>query len=49
MAEQSGFTLAVCAEMVFRDLPMIERVRRIHALGWPADVSQEPVRSTILR
>jgi len=27
------FKLAVSAEMVFLDLPFIERVKRIHALG----------------
>jgi hydroxypyruvate isomerase len=29
----SPFTLAVSAEMVFVDLPMAERVRRIHERG----------------
>jgi hydroxypyruvate isomerase len=33
-----GFTLAVCAEMVFRDLPIQERVRRIHDLGFAAEI-----------
>ena len=28
------FTLAVCAEMVFTDLPILERVRRIDELGF---------------
>lgn len=32
------FTLAVCAEMVFRDLPMIERVRRISELGFEVEI-----------
>jgi hydroxypyruvate isomerase len=32
------FTLAVCAEMVFRDLPVIERVRRIGALGFEVEI-----------
>lgn len=32
------FTLAVCAEMVFRDLPVIERVRRIDALGFQVEI-----------
>ena len=32
------FTLAVCAEMVFRTLPMIERVRRIAALGFQVEI-----------
>lgn len=34
----SPFTLAVCAEMVFRDLPMIERVKRIDALGFDVEI-----------
>jgi hydroxypyruvate isomerase len=34
----SGFTLAVCAEMVFTDLPIIERVRRIHELGFAVEI-----------
>lgn len=32
------FALAVCAEMVFRDLPVIERVRRIDALGFQVEI-----------
>ena len=32
------FTLAVCAEMVFRDLPMTERVRRITELGFQVEI-----------
>jgi hydroxypyruvate isomerase len=32
------FTLAVCAEMVFRNLPIEERVRRIHELGFAAEI-----------
>lgn len=32
------FQLAVCAEMVFRDLPFIERVERIHDLGFAAEM-----------
>lgn len=32
------FTLAVCAEMVFRELPMIERVRRISELGFEVEI-----------
>lgn len=35
---QSDFDLAVCAEMVFRSLPVIERVRRIHALGFQVEI-----------
>lgn len=34
----SPFTLAVCAEMVFTDLPMNERVRRIDALGFQVEI-----------
>jgi hydroxypyruvate isomerase len=33
-----GFTLAVCAEMVFRDRPICERVRRIHDLGFAVEI-----------
>jgi hydroxypyruvate isomerase len=34
----ASFPLAVCAEMVFRSLPMIERVRRIDALGFMVEI-----------
>ena len=34
----SPFKLAVSAEMVFLDLPLIERVKRIHALGFSAEI-----------
>ncbi|MBI3691661.1 MAG: TIM barrel protein, partial [Mycolicibacterium aromaticivorans] len=34
----SDFDLAVCAEMVFSDLPIIERVRRIHELGFAVEI-----------
>ncbi|GGY05851.1 hydroxypyruvate isomerase [Litchfieldella qijiaojingensis] len=34
----SPFTLSVCAEMVFRDLPMKERVQRIDALGFQVEL-----------
>ncbi|WP_199189764.1 TIM barrel protein [Mycobacterium sp. ENV421] len=34
----SDFDLAVCAEMVFRDLPLLERVRRIHGLGFAVEI-----------
>ena len=34
----SPFTLTVCAEMVFTDLPLVERVRRIHALGFGVEI-----------
>lgn len=33
-----GFTLAVCAEMVFRDRPILERVRLIHDLGLAVEI-----------
>ncbi|MGB9095054.1 TIM barrel protein [Erwinia sp.] len=32
------FTLSVCAEMVFLDLPFIERVKRIHQLGFGVEI-----------
>ncbi|TME35769.1 MAG: TIM barrel protein, partial [Chloroflexi bacterium] len=32
------FTLAVCAEMVFRELPFEERVRRIAQLGFQVEI-----------
>ncbi|MEU1181751.1 TIM barrel protein [Streptomyces sp. NPDC005820] len=32
------FTLAVCAEMVFRDLPVDERARRIHDEGFQVEI-----------
>ena len=38
MSETDTFTLAVCAEMVFRHLPMLERVRRIDALGFQVEI-----------
>ncbi|EHB53904.1 Xylose isomerase domain-containing protein TIM barrel [Mycolicibacterium rhodesiae JS60] len=34
----SGFELAVCAEMVFRDLPILERVRRIDEFGFAVEI-----------
>lgn len=33
-----SFTLAVCSEMVYTDLPHLERVRRIHAAGFAAEI-----------
>ena len=33
-----GFTLAVCAEMVFTDRPFLERVERIHHLGFAVEI-----------
>ncbi|BBC29539.1 hypothetical protein SGFS_008330 [Streptomyces graminofaciens] len=32
------YTLAVCAEMVYRDLPIEERARRIHEAGFQAEI-----------
>ena len=32
------FTLAVCAEMVHGDLPMVERVKRLHAQGFAVEI-----------
>lgn len=40
-ASQSGdvpFTLAACAEMLFRDLPVLERVRRLDDLGFHVEI-----------
>lgn len=34
----SPFTLAVCAEMVFVDLPMTERVTRLHDAGFAVEI-----------
>lgn len=34
----SGFQLAVSSEMVFTDLPILERVRRIHDLGFAVEI-----------
>ena len=34
----SPFKLAISAEMVFLDLPFIERVKRIHTLGFSAEI-----------
>ncbi|NAZ88139.1 TIM barrel protein [Kineococcus indalonis] len=34
----SGFTLAVCAETVFTDLPFAERVRTLHELGFAVEL-----------
>jgi hydroxypyruvate isomerase len=33
-----GFTLAVCAEMVFLDMPLQERVETIHDLGFAVEI-----------
>jgi hydroxypyruvate isomerase len=33
-----SFTLAVCAEMVYPDLPLLERIERIHAAGFAAEI-----------
>ncbi|HEY0238866.1 MAG TPA: TIM barrel protein [Friedmanniella sp.] len=32
------FTLTVCSEMVFTDLPLVERIRRIDALGFGVEI-----------
>ncbi len=34
----TGFRLAACAEMVFPELPVLERVRRIDALGFEVEI-----------
>lgn len=34
----SGFRLAVCSEMVFTDLPLIDRVKRIDELGFDVEI-----------
>ena len=34
----TGLQLAVCSEMVFTDLPLIDRVRRIHELGFAVEI-----------
>ena len=34
----SGFQLAVCSEMVFTELPILERVRRIHDMGFAVEI-----------
>src|SRR5262249_2294277 len=37
--QRSGdFTLAVCSEMVFLDLPHLERVRTIHEIGFAVEI-----------
>ncbi len=33
-----AFTLAICSEMVYTDLPHLERVERIHAAGFAAEI-----------
>ena len=33
-----SFTLAVCAEMVFTELPLLERIERIHAAGFAVEI-----------
>jgi hydroxypyruvate isomerase len=38
MSAGYGFTLAVCAEMVFRDQPVLDRVRHIHELGFAVEI-----------
>ncbi|MGK6326140.1 TIM barrel protein [Erwinia sp. DT-104] len=34
----SNYSLSVCAEMVFLDLPFIERVERIHSMGFGVEI-----------
>ena len=34
----SAYSLSVCAEMVFTELPLIERVERIHAAGFGVEI-----------
>jgi len=34
----SDFELAVCSEMVFTELPIVERIRRIHGLGFAVEI-----------
>ncbi|SCX65530.1 hydroxypyruvate isomerase [Pseudomonas sp. NFACC32-1] len=38
MTSTTPFVLAVSAEMVFIDLPFVERVRRLHALGFAVEI-----------
>lgn len=38
MTRHLPFTLAACAEMLFRDRPVIERVRRLDALGFQVEI-----------
>jgi hydroxypyruvate isomerase len=38
MPDTPSFTLAVCAEMVFRNLPIAERIKRIDALGFQVEI-----------
>ena len=37
-SSQPAFDLAVCSEMVFLDLPIEERIRRIHDLGFQVEI-----------
>ncbi len=34
----NSFTLAVCVEMVLRDLPLADRIRHVHDLGFAAEI-----------
>ena len=34
----SPFTLAVCAEMVFKSLPVVDRLKRITELGFHVEI-----------
>jgi hydroxypyruvate isomerase len=46
-AVASTFRLAVSAEMVFLDLPFIERVRRIADLGFEVEIWDEVVKFSV--
>jgi len=46
MSAGYGFTLAVCAEMVFRDQPVLDRVRHIHELGFASRSGTGPPRTS---
>ena len=37
-ADAGPLTLAVCCEMVFLDVPVVERIRRIHELGFEVEI-----------
>lgn len=37
-AVKAGYSLSACAEMIFTDLPLIERVERIHAAGFGVEI-----------
>ena len=37
-ADRSPFTLAACAEMVYTDLPLLQRIERIAARGLQVEI-----------